>query len=320
MRLHGPSELEFQSLLLPPNFGLVLPVCRDIGIAQTIDDVCPMKWNEHLTHGQVIEAMVLHILQSADRVPLYRVQEWAQYHSLGLLYDCPAEAFNDDRIGRALDALVPPKFATQPRDEDDDAAGLPADVIEEQVVRQAITAYRIPIAAVHWDLTHITFTGAYEDAELIGPGYGLGTVHRKQIQMSLHASTDSGIPLHHRCLSSRAQQQPLAEELLALMQKRLQRSDLIVVTDGKGISFDIIGHYRAADAHFVSTLKPTAEQERQLASVALERFERLDYTPKRKSPPAALRVACRWRFPLARCLRRPDNGWSCPRFARRRSR
>src|ERR1035437_5970679 len=173
MRVHvtSPSDVEVQSLLLPPNFGLVLPVCRDIGIARSVDDVCPMEWSGALTHGQVIEAMVLHILQSADRVPLYRVQEWAQYHSLGLLYDCPAEAFNDDRIGRALDALVPPQFATQPRDEDDDTAGLPADVIEEQVVRQAITSYRIPVTAVHWDLTHITFTGAYRSEELIGPGY-----------------------------------------------------------------------------------------------------------------------------------------------------
>ena len=285
MRVHvaSPSELEVESLLLPPNFGLVLPVCRDIGLARVVDDICPMDWNGGLTHGQVIEAMVLHILQSAERVPLYRVQEWAQYHHLGLLYDCPAEAFNDDRIGRALDALVPPRFAAGSDADDDDAAGLPADVIEEQVVRQALTSYRIPVTAVHWDLTHITFTGAYDDAALIGPGYGLGTVHRKQIQMSLHASTDSGIPLHHRCLSSRAQQQPLAEELLALMQKRLQRSDLIVVTDGKGISFDIIGHYRAAGAHFVSTLKPTEEQERLLAAVALEQFEPLAYTPVKKS-------------------------------------
>jgi transposase len=286
MRLRGvsPADLEFDSLQLPPNFGIVLPVCRDLGIARIVDDICPMDWNGGLTHGQVIEAMVLHILQSADRVPLYRVQEWAQEHSLGLLYDCPAEAFNDDRIGRALDALVPPQFATAPVNDDAAAAaGLPADVVEEQVVRQAITSYRIPVTAVHWDLTHITFAGAYDDAALIGPGYGLGTVHRKQIQMSLHASTDSGIPLHHRCLPSRAQQQPLAEELLALMQKRLQRSDLIVVTDGKGISFDIIGHYRAAGAHFVSTLKPTEEQERQLAAVALERFERLDYAPVKKS-------------------------------------
>jgi transposase len=289
VQVASPSELEVQSLLLPPNFGLVLPVCRDIGIARSVDDVCPMKWDGGLTHGQVIEAMVLHILQAADRVPLYRVQEWAQEHSLGLLYDCPAEAFNDDRIGRALDALVPPGFATGASADDDDAAGLPADVIEEQVVRQALTSYRIPVEAVHWDLTHITFAGAYDDAALIGPGYGLGTVHRKQIQVSLHASTDSGIPLHHRCLSSRAQQQPQAPELLASMQKRLNRSDLIVVTDGKGISFDIIGTYRTAGAHFVSTLKPTEQQERQLAAVALEQFEPLDYTPVKKS---AARYCC----------------------------
>ena len=114
VQVASPSDLEVQSLLLPPNFGLVLPVCRDIGIGRSVDDVCPMKWDGGLTHGQVIEAMVLHILQSGDRLPLYRVQEWAQYHSLGLLYDCPAEAFNDDRIWRALDALVPATRARRP--------------------------------------------------------------------------------------------------------------------------------------------------------------------------------------------------------------
>jgi transposase len=285
MRLHAvnPADLEFSSLQLPPNFGIVLPVCRDLDIARIVEDACPMEWNGGLTHGQVVEAMVLHILQTADRVPLYRVEEWAQEHNLGLLYDCPAGAFNDDRIGRALDALVPPGFAMGLDSADGDDAALPADVIEEQVVRQAIGTYHIPVTAVHWDLTHITFTGAYDEAALIGPGYGMGAVHRKQIQMSLHASTDSGIPLYHRCLPSRAQQQPLAEEVLALMQERLQRSDLIVVTDGKGISYDIIHNYRAAGAHFVSTLRPTPEQQRLLASVALEQFEPLDYAPVKKS-------------------------------------
>ena len=285
MRLQGvrPSEVEFRAVQLPPNVGVVMPVCRAISLAQIVDEVCPMAWHGELTHGQVIEAMVLSIVQSdTHRWPLYRFEDWAAKHSLNLFYDCPAGAFNDDRLGRALDALVPPQARSEPdgcNAEGGEASGaLPMDEIEARVVTEAISRYNIEVQAIHWDLTNVTFWGDYEGADLIGPGFGHGTVNRRQVQVSLSVSSPGGIPLHHLCVPSRAQQQPLAEDVLKTLQERLARTNLIVVADSKGVSHEIIGKYRQAKAHFIAPLKPTAQQAQRLAAIPLEQFEPLDYS------------------------------------------
>ena len=65
---------------------------------------------KHLTHGSVAEFLILHLLQSAAREPLYQMQEWAEQFGVQRIYGCPASAFNDDRIGRALDAVYTPRL------------------------------------------------------------------------------------------------------------------------------------------------------------------------------------------------------------------
>ena len=270
----GPVQLLARNLRLPPNLGIVLPICRELHIARIVDELCPMKWHEHLTHGQVVEALILHILQSEHRLPLYKLEEWALNHNVGLLYQCPSSAFNDDRVGDALDALVPPNSNR------DDEAVEPIDAIEGEVVTCAIKRYDIDVQAIHWDLTNVTFSGAYEGSERIGPGWGHGTLNERQLQVSLHATGDGGIPVHYECLAGGAQQPPLAEDMLKHLQSRLGRSDLIVVADGKGISYDIVKAYRRAGAHFVSPLSPAQAYLDQFAAVPLEQFRQSSYRSK----------------------------------------
>src|SRR5512136_618575 len=100
MRVETPEswiELDVEAYPLPPTYPLVLPVCRELRIAEIVDACCPMKWCEHVTHGQAAEFVLLHLLQEPHRQPLYKLEEWASEHSIHALYDCPAEAFNDDR-------------------------------------------------------------------------------------------------------------------------------------------------------------------------------------------------------------------------------
>lgn len=267
----GRVELLARNLRLPPNLGIVLPICRELHVAKIVDQQCPMKWHAHLTHGQVVEALILHILQSNHRLPLYKLEEWALDHNLGLLYQCPSSAFNDDRVGDALDALVPPG-------NNEDAE--PINSIEAKVVTRALKRYAIDVQAIHWDLTSVTFSGAYQGSERIGPGWGHGTLNERQLQVSLHATGDGGIPVYCECLEGGAQQPPLAEDMLKHLQARLGRSDLIVVADGKGISYDIVNAYRRAEAHFVSPLSPAQTYLDQFAAVPLEQFTRSSYRSK----------------------------------------
>jgi hypothetical protein len=61
-------------------------------------------------HGIVISVLVLNRL-TAPR-PLYKVARWMASTILPLVLGVPARKFNDDRLGRTLDAVEPHLQAT----------------------------------------------------------------------------------------------------------------------------------------------------------------------------------------------------------------
>ena len=265
---HGRLPIEVESYELPPTFPLMLPVCRELGIAEIVDRCCPMHHYEHVSHGQVAEFLVLHILQEPDRKPLYKLEEWAHSHHVAFLYDCDAAAFNDDRVGRALEAIAQQIGA-----------------IETSVVSRALERYRVPVDAIHWDVTNVTFTGAYDHSALVRTGYGGGRIHEKQLNVSLHISLDppafghgeGGIPLRHETLPGNARQAPLAAGMLADLQTRLTKSDLLIISDCAGISYDNIVTYQAAGAHFLGPMQLTPAEQDFIAGVPQEAFVPLEY-------------------------------------------
>jgi transposase len=255
--------LQVETCELPPTFALVLPVCRELGIAEIVDHFCPMRYCEHVSHGQVVEFLLLHILQEPDRKPLYKLEEWAQRHHVNHLYDCDASAFNDDRVGRTLEAIAA-KVAP----------------IETSIVTRALERYRVPVDAIHWDLTNVTFTGIYEDSELVRRGYGNGRVHDKQLNLSLHTSGEGGIPLRHETLPGNARQAPLAAAMLADLQQRLQRSDLLIISDCAGISYDNIVTYLTCGGHFLGPMQLTPAEREFVAQAPQDAFVPLQYRSK----------------------------------------
>jgi len=263
---HGPIELEVEALDLPPTFPIILPICRALGIIEVVDRLCPMHHRGPLTHGQVLEMLVLHILQDPDRKPLYKLEQWAADHHVNQLYDCEPEAFNDDRVGRALEAV---------------AEQIPA--IEAEIVTRALERYEVPIDAIHWDLTHVTFSGAYEDVPDIGPGYGHGQLHEKQLQISLHATHEGGIPLRHEVLAGSAAQAPLVPPMLADLRRRLPATKLLIVSDCSAISYDNIVTYHKADACFLGPMELTPAEQQFVADLPAEAFVPLEYRSKNNS-------------------------------------
>jgi len=131
---------------------------------------------------------------------------------------------------------------------------------------------------IHWDLTNVTFSDAKQESPLVRRGYGNSQIHRRQLQLSLNVTSDGGVPVHHQSLPGNAHQAPLLPELLQLLQERLQRSDLIFVSDRAGISYDNIGTWRQHKAHFVG---PLAFMDpaliAALSAVPQEQFAALEY-------------------------------------------
>jgi len=76
-----------------------------LGLVKVIDDAAPMRGRAMLTHGEVITALVANRL--CGPAPLYDVAGWASSAAVAELFGVPAGLLNDDRLGRALEALAP---------------------------------------------------------------------------------------------------------------------------------------------------------------------------------------------------------------------
>src|SRR2546429_6071808 len=76
---------------------LVAPVLERLDLVGIVDRACPMRGRAHLTHGEVIAALVANRL-TAPR-PLYDVVGWAQSYATGDWLGVPAGLLNDDRLG-----------------------------------------------------------------------------------------------------------------------------------------------------------------------------------------------------------------------------
>jgi hypothetical protein len=84
---------------------VVASFCQRLDLEGIVDRACPIREVATLTHGQVICALVANRLTSPT--PLLRVEDWARAWAVEEVFAIPPDALNDDRIGRALDAVAP---------------------------------------------------------------------------------------------------------------------------------------------------------------------------------------------------------------------
>jgi hypothetical protein len=151
---------------------------RRLGIADIVDRAVPMRGKALLTHGEVVEALVVNRLCAP--APLYDVAGWASSAAVAELLDTPAGLLNDDRLGRALDALAPV-----------------AEHVRGAAALAALDTFDVDISQLHVDLTKLRFAGAYPDSVLVEKGWGPDRTVARQVQ-ALQAVTDQGVPIYVR--------------------------------------------------------------------------------------------------------------------------
>ncbi|WP_307835537.1 DUF4277 domain-containing protein [Streptomyces adelaidensis] len=107
---------------------------RRLHLAGIVDEVCPGGASAHVTHGQVIEALVANRLTSP--APLVRVGDRARTWAVEEVFGIEAGMVNDDRLARALDAIAPQ-----------------LETIAATVGARAISEFGIDVSRLHWDMT-----------------------------------------------------------------------------------------------------------------------------------------------------------------------
>ena len=121
---------------------LVAHYLARLGLVELVDAAAPMRGRAMLTHGEVIAALVANRL--CGPAPLYDVAGWASSAAMAELFGVPAGLLNDDRLGRALEALAPV-----------------AEQIRGELALAAAARCSADLSRLHLDMTAVRFTGGY---------------------------------------------------------------------------------------------------------------------------------------------------------------
>jgi hypothetical protein len=245
---------------------VVAPVLARLGLVGIVDRACPMRGRAQLTHGEVIAALVANRL-TAPR-PLYDVAGWANAYAANDWLGTPGALLNDDRLGRALDAL----------------AGR-LDEVASAVALAAIGTFGADAARLHWDFTSVAFCGAYADQDPTAPKVGFGhssdrQAHRRQLKVA-HATTAAGIPLFARVADGSRHEGAETGTLLETLRRFAEPRKLLLVADSALVTKANLAAADAAGTRFVSRLPRSFDYEPDALAQPEEAWRPLRYCSAR---------------------------------------
>ena len=155
---------------------LLLPLCEQLGRRAVVNRRCYPEGGapEDIDLGRVAlvlgrVALVLGRNRLLAPQPLVHVERWLAGTVLPDLLGLSAAQCNDDRLARALDALLPH-----------------LDALWQDLIVAALTRCALDLRALCYDLTSLSFCGAYDEADLIR--YGDSRDHRPD-QKQVEAAT-----------------------------------------------------------------------------------------------------------------------------------
>jgi transposase len=128
------------------SLAVIFPLIERMNVVEIINQHIPADEQAEYDYGTTLSLLMAARLYSP--VALSNVAEWAKDTGADILWDIPPEKLNDDRLGRALDAFFEQRHST--------LAHLALHVARE---------FEVPLQEMHYDPTHLLFTGAYENAQ-----------------------------------------------------------------------------------------------------------------------------------------------------------
>lgn len=264
---------------------LVAAFLERLGLAEAVERACPLKGRALLTHGEVVAALVANRL--TDPRPLYDVSGWAERAGAHELLGTPAALLNDDRLGRALDALA-----------------REVEAVKGALALRALERFAIEPARIHWDFTSVAVEGVHEGSALVRFGHSSDKrEHLRQVKLG-QAVSERGIALYHRSEQGARNETGVVCEAMEALRSALGRSDFLLCGDSALVSER---NLRALIADGLSFLAPLPAdwgyRERYLAELSPEALTPLAYVSARQARlPEAERtryLGCELPWPLA---------------------
>jgi Domain of unknown function (DUF4277) len=233
-----------------------------LGLAGIVDRQLPQRGRAQLTHGEVVAALVANRL--AAPAPLYDIAGWASSAAMAEVLHIPGMLLNDDRLGRALDALAPA-----------------AEEVRGALMLAAIERFGIDAARLHLDLTTLRVAGAYPDSALVGKGWGPDRRVARQVRM-LQATNPLGLPLYVRPHPGDAAELACIGVALERLAELLPPGLLVCADSALGHVKNLCAADRAGLRFVVPLRAASGFGERFLAEVGHQGLHRLDYVARRE--------------------------------------
>jgi len=240
-------QVSYQVGALPVLYALL----ETLHVRQIINRHC--RSQAEVDHGTVALVLVLNRLMCP--LPLYQVADWVGQTVLGAVLGWPAAKFNDDRLGRTLDALYPH-----------------LETIWLEVVETALLKADIDLSVIFYDLTAFVVQGRYPDSTLIDFGFAHNTPsNKRKFKSALNVTADGGLPWLYQMWSGRTADQATVQRNMNNLADWLQghgyRLDqTLVIGDRAMLSDDIALAYDRHNLRYLAGLRCLKRVHKDLVS------------------------------------------------------
>lgn len=227
---------------------VLLPILEQLDLRAIVNRHCVSGGEQttDLDPGLVTLLLVLNRLLAPS--PLVHVETWLGETILPDLLGIDAGQCNDDRLARTLDRLVPY-----------------LDALWQDLIIAAITTFDLDLSQLCYDITSISFCGAYEDAELVRYGYSRDhRPDRKQLELGTTVTVEGGVPIDYRVLAGNVADRTTPVEnltrlqhLLALLPPHSHGDDApLVISDRAMLTTEALVAYQESGLHCLGPLDP----------------------------------------------------------------
>jgi len=197
--------------------------------------------------------MVLILNRLVTPRPLYRVADWLARTVLVYHLGVSAEKFNDDRLGRTLDAI-----SKHSRD------------IWQDIVHRALVQGGVDLSVVFYDLTAFVVHGEYTGSEHVDFGFAHNTpMDKRKFKTGLDVSADGNVPLEYALWAARTADLATVQENIGQLCQLLKSNgrsiqETVIIGDRANLNDELAIAYDDHRLHYLAGLQPHKKAHREL--------------------------------------------------------
>ena len=238
-------QLHYQIGALPVLYALL----ETMQVGHIINRHCPTRGD--VDHGTVALVLVLNRLMYPSA--LCRVADWVGRTTLLHILGISATKFNDDRLGRTLDAIEPH-----------------LEIIWLELVELAVRKADIDMSVIFYDLTAFIMHGRYEGSDYVDFGFAHNTpTNKRKFKLSLNVTADGNIPWLYKMWSGRTADQSTVtsnmDNLATWLKRRGYRVEETLVVGDRAMLNDKIAHsYDELGLRYLAGLRCSKKEHKAL--------------------------------------------------------